>query len=97
MKLMIKQIQDTLPKLYETEDIKTDNKILQVRYLSIYSNWEWYLVEYDDISKVAFGYVMGNENEWGYFSLEEFQQINDEDLKIVRDENFKPIKFEELK
>lgn len=97
MELLPKKIEKELPELYATEHIKTEEKILQVRYLSIYTNWEWYLVEYKQEEQLAFGYVKGHENEWGYFSLKEFQEINDESLKIVRDENFTPTKFKDIK
>ncbi|MEA3352415.1 MAG: hypothetical protein U9Q33_01165 [Campylobacterota bacterium] len=90
MELLPKELEDTLPKLYDTEDILTDKKILHIRFIAIFSNWEWYLCEYDNNTKRAFGYVKGHEAEWGYFSLTEFQEINDENLKIIRDENFKP-------
>ena len=96
MILLPKELEKTLPKLYETENIKIDNKILHIRYISIYSNWEWYLIEYNPDTKIAFGYVKGFENEWGYFSLQEFQELNNENLKIIRDESFTPITFKEL-
>ena len=97
--LMTKELEEVLPKLYATENIKLEKKILQVRYRSINSNWEWYLIEYDKDKKLAFGYVIGIEKdrELGYFSLEEFQEVNEERIEIVRDTEFKAIKFKELK
>ena len=96
MELMNNEIQKDLPKLYDTENIKTEEKILKVKYISIYSDWEWYLIEYNKDTKIAFGYVIGHESEWGYFSIKEFQEINDENLSIIRDESFQEIKFKEL-
>ena len=96
--LMTKELEEVLPKLYATENIKLEEKILQVRYRSTNSNWEWYLIEYDKDKKLAFGYVIGVEDrEFGYFSLEEFQEVNEEKIEIVRDTEFKVIKFKELK
>lgn len=97
MELLPKKLEDTLPPLYATEEIKPENKILHIRYIAIFSNWEWYLCEYDKETKTAFGFVRGHEDEWGYFSLQEMQEINDENLKIIRDENFQAITFKELK
>ncbi len=94
---MTKELENILPKLYETENIKTNNKILKVRYIAVNSNWEWYLVEYNKNTKIAFGYVIGYECEWGYFSLNEFDELNKDNLSIIRDESFKEIKFKELK
>ena len=68
-----------------------------VKYIAVNSSWQWYLVEYNPDTKIAFGYVIGHEKEWGYFSLEEFQQLNNETLSIVRDESFQQKKFKELK
>jgi len=96
MELMTKELEATLPVLYETEDIKTNNKILRVKYISLHSSWEWYLVEYNKDTKIAFGYVIGHENEWGYFSLKEFQELNKDGLSIIRDKTFQPIEFMEL-
>jgi len=97
-KLMTKELEEVLPKLYATENIKLEEKILQVRYRSTNSNWEWYLIEYDKDKKLAFGYVISEEDrELGYFSLEEFQEVNEERREIVRDTEFKAIKFKELK
>ena len=94
--LMTKELEEVLPKLYATEDIKVNNKILQIKYISVKSNWEWYLVEYDKETKIAFGYIKGFENEWGYFSLKELEEINDECLSIIRDKTFQKIEFIEL-
>ncbi len=96
MKLLPKEIEQTLPKLYQTENIPTNEKILYIRYISIFSNWEWYVTEYDRDTKTFFGYVKGHEDEWGYFSLQEFEDINKENLQIIREESFKPITFKEL-
>ena len=96
MELMTKELEQTLPKLYETEDIKTNNKILRVKYIAVNSSWEWYLVEYNKDTKIAFGYVIGHEKEWGYFSLKEFQELNKDGLSIIRDKTFQPIEFMEL-
>ena len=96
MELLPKEIEDTLPTLYSTEHITINNKILHMRYISIFSNWEWYVIEYDKETKTFFGYVKGFENEWGYFSLQEFEELNNDNLQIIRDESFTTITFKEL-
>ncbi len=92
MQLMTKELQVGLPKLYDTEDTPTNDMILRIRYYDINSRWEWYLIELDTESMNCFGYVRGFENEWGYFNLEEMQNIP----SIVRDDQFIPIRFIEL-
>ena len=100
MELMPESLANTLPKLYETENIQTENKLLLVRYIAIFSNWEWLVSEYDPIEGIAFGYVisgLGSDcNEWGYFSIEELEQMNGDNLQIIREEDFQPITFKEL-
>jgi hypothetical protein len=84
---------DTFPSLYATEDLKADDKILQARFYEPSSNWVWYLTEYDPNENLAFGYVIGFEQEWGYFSLTEMQEIP----TILRDKSFVAIYFKDLK
>ena len=55
----------TLPRLYATEDVTTDNKVLQMKFMEINSGWEWYLTELDEKKKIAFGFVKGFEEEMG--------------------------------
>ncbi|MFA6138744.1 MAG: hypothetical protein WC667_11735 [Sulfurimonas sp.] len=84
---------NTFPKLYETENIKTGNKTLQMKFMEVKSGWEWYLTEFDAEEKIAFGFVKGFEKEWGYFSLTEMEDIP----TIIRDETFIKIQFKDLK
>ena len=84
--------EESYPALYKTEDIKTDEKMLYLRFYEQSSGWEWYLSEYDPDDKIAFGYVKGFESEWGYFSITEMQGIP----TIKRDYEFEPTKFKEL-
>ncbi len=93
MQFMTNEIMEGLPTLYQTEDTATDEKILIVRFYELSTGWQWFLCEYSNEDKIAFGYVMGNENEWGYFSLEEMEGIH----TILRDEEFQPIMFKDLK
>ena len=81
----------SIPILYATEDI--EEKVLLIKQLEPNTLWEWYLIEYDLQQRLAFGYVIGFEREFEYFSLEEMEAIP----TIIRDEEFKPIKFKDLK
>lgn len=98
MKLLTKEIENKLPKLYETEEVELEDKVLQVKFFTPWSNWTWYGVEYNPEDKTFYGYVQGIENEWGYFNLGELEEIKGAfGLGIERDMYFKPIKFKELK
>jgi hypothetical protein len=96
MQLLTKEIEAKLPKFYETENIPTKDKVLQVKFFHPMSNWTWYGVEYDPKSRTFFGFVQGFENEWGYFSLDELESVNVRGLGIERDMYFEPTKFQKL-
>jgi len=98
MKLLTKELEEKIPRLYTTENTPQDKKILQIKYFTPDSNWSWYVTEYDPNEKVFFGLVIGFEKEWGYFSLEELENIKGPlGLHIERDTSFKPITFKDFK
>lgn len=100
MQLINDALIQRVPKLYQSENISIKDKILQLRYYATNSSWQWFLVEYDENTEIAFGYVVGYEKEWGYFSLKEFEEINEDEssmIKIKRDTLFKPSRFSDLK
>lgn len=68
----------TLPKLYATENIPTEDKIVHLHFFI--GGSDWYAVEFDG-EDTFFGYAILNNDfhnaEWGYFSLKEL-----DDLKV---------------
>ena len=97
MKLMTEELQQTIPLLYATEDIQQNKKMLYVKLFTPDANWTWYVSEYDPNERLCFGYVLGLENEWGYFSLDELETIRGPlCLAIERDIHFTPLTFKEL-
>jgi hypothetical protein len=70
-----------IPKLYETEDIPVEKKI-------IYQKWEipqigfyWLIAEMDKKDNLAFGYANLNDDsfaEWGYIDLQDLVDNNAE-------------------
>ena len=90
-KELIQKLQ--IPKLYGTEDIPTDEKIMLLKYREPNAGWFWYLCEYDVEQRLGFGFAIGFESEWGYFSLEEMEAIH----TIIMDKEFVPIRFKDLK
>ena len=47
MKLMTKEIEKKLPKLYETENIPVEDKVAVVKYFNPCGAGTWYGIEYD--------------------------------------------------
>jgi hypothetical protein len=93
-KLLTKKILKQLPALYSGDKIPTKDKRVIVKFFTPASNWTWYVLEYDPEEQVFFGLVDGLELGWGYFSLFEFEKMNEAFYKgkskqwIERDMNF---------
>lgn len=68
MELLPDDLRLQLPKLYAQE--QTEDKIFYVKYFTPDANWTWYACEgeQEDDDFIFFGYVIGFEKEWGYFS-----------------------------
>lgn len=95
MELIPKELRDTIPKLYETED-KSD----PVAYIKLFiDGWTWYITELSIDSDICFGYVVSPfGGELGYFSLQEIQEVKGSlGIGVERDLYFKPTKLSEFK
>lgn len=83
----------SIPKTYETDNIKAADKIVHLHYF--YGDMDWYVVEKDSEEQQlqAYGYViMGGPGEWGYINIEELVSSG----KIELDFHFEPKKFSEI-
>jgi hypothetical protein len=56
------------------------------------SGWVWYATEYEPNERLFFGYVAGFEGEWGYFCLDEMEEIKAGGA-IARVDPFEPQPF----
>lgn len=93
MKLLTKKLAKTIPALYATEDIECEDKLAMVKLFHPYTNWTWYIIEYDG-QDLCFGYVVGLVSEYGYFSLAEIAAIGA--IQVERDRYFTPTRMAEL-
>ena len=99
MQLLPQRIAATLPALYTTEETPVGEKVLLVKFFDPYTQWTWYACEYDPEERIFFGYVVGQEKEWGEFSLDELESLMMLDgvtPRIERDVNFAPTSFKDL-
>jgi len=84
--------------LYSQES-NEDPEII-VKLFDAYGSATWYLTEYDPNDQIAFGYVTGlHEDEWGYVSLRELEEIRHPQLglpRIERDRHFAQAGFKEV-
>lgn len=99
MKLLTKEIISETPSLYETEEIKLEDKIVTAKFFA--GAFTWYMIEYDPNTHTAFGYVENGVvpefSEWGYFSFSEFEKHNKLKIPLIeRDLYFSPAKVKDL-
>lgn len=95
--LMPKRVAEMVPPLYATKD--EGDPIARVKLFSSVSAWTWYVTEYDPATGEAFGLVEGFADEWGYFSIPEFEALNHAKgfSVIERDEHFEPAPVHEVR
>ncbi len=89
MQLLTKELEQTFPALYANENKKPEEVKIIAKFFCPWNHWTWYATEYDSETKIFFGYVRGDANEFGYFSLDELQSVNGPfHLTIERDLHF---------
>ncbi len=95
MELIPKELRDTIPKLYETEEQKD-----LTAYIKLFiDGWSWYITELSIDDNICFGYVVSPfGSELGYFSLNEIQEVKGSlGIGVERDLSFKPVRFSAIK
>lgn len=91
MKLLTKELERKLPKLYSSS-----NKAY-VKWFTPDANWTWYVMEYDPETGDCYGYIKGSDNEMGYFNINEIKEVRGKlGLPVERDRLFETTSFEDL-
>ena len=93
MTLLTQEIRAQLPVLYATEKIANADKIAVCKLFTPDSCWTWFVCEAGtgDEADLLFGFVIGFEAEWGYFSVAELEsERGPMGLRMERDLHFKP-------
>jgi len=97
MKLLTKELIAKIPKMYETEHLEPEDKMIHAKLFTPWTTWTWYIIEFDEVDQ-CFGFVKGHESEFGYFSIRELEAITGPyGLGVERDRYFIPCRFSELK
>jgi len=97
-KLLTAEIKARMPKLYSQEKVK--DPIVQVKFFSPWSNWEWYATEGEEQNGdyLMFGLVKGFETELGYFTLTQLESVKKGGMPLIeRDMYWKPRPLSEVK
>ena len=75
-KLMTKELGDTIPAIGANENAADyDDVLAPAKFFSPYSNWNWFVTEWDAETGLCFGLVEGFEMELGYFDLTELAEV----------------------
>jgi hypothetical protein len=85
------EVKNSLPKLYSQE--QTKDPTVHLKFFCPWNQWTWFITEGEqqDDDFIFFGYVIGQEREWGYSSLNEISSlVGPGGLKIERDIHFSP-------
>jgi hypothetical protein len=96
MKLLTPELRAELPKLYAQEGNK-DPKVY-VKFFFPAGRWTWFVTEgqQEEEDFIFFGYVIGDFEEWGNFSLTELQSVSVHGLTVERDLYFKQGAFSDV-
>ena len=97
MELLTAELRARLPALYSQEH--NQDPTVHCKFFTPDSNWTWLVTEgsAEDDDFLFFGYVIGLEEEWGYFALWEMESARGPlGLAIERDLYFQPGPFSKV-
>ena len=97
MQLLPPELRSSLPPLYSQEHAK--DPVVHAKFFTPDSSWTWFVTEGGPEGEdfLFFGYVVGLEEEWGYFALSELQAVRGPlGLAVERDLEFDPGPFAEV-
>ena len=98
--LMTEKLENAIPALGATEHVADyDDVLARAKLFSPFSNWTWYIAEWDAETGQCFGLVEGLERELGYFDLTELAEttVYGGVPAVERDLYWQPITLGEIK
>ncbi len=104
---LTKEILKRLPALYSNEDSDGNSidkdPMVHVKFFNPCGSWSWFGIEYSDpapdgIPRLFYGLMHGDEDELGYFSLDELESVKGPlGIGIELDRWFHPIRLSVLR
>ena len=86
----------TIPTLYSTED--ENDPLCQLKLFTPDAQRTWYIIEMDEHQELCFGYVIGLENELGYFTMHDLGSVRGAlNLAVECDMSFTPTRLSQVK
>jgi len=77
MKLMTRELEKRFAEVGDQYDKGLD-AVVVARYFHPRSVFTWYATEFNPGDRCFYGYVCGLEDEWGHFSLDEMEGVEDQ-------------------
>jgi len=71
--LMPEELAKQVPPLGATAE--QSSPVAQVKWFTPWSNWTWYVIEYDPKHQIAYGLVEGLVTEYGDFAQKEIEEL----------------------
>ncbi|MFT3746138.1 MAG: DUF2958 domain-containing protein [Pyrinomonadaceae bacterium] len=95
MDLLTPELRAELPALYSQDGNR--DPMVYAKFFFPAGAWTWFVTEGqpENGGFLFFGYVIGQEEEWGYFSLSELQGISLHGVTVERDLYFEKAPFKE--
>lgn len=95
MNLLPPELRGSLPRLYAQQGL--EDPIVQAKFFFPCGGGTWLVTEGqpEGADFLFFGYVIGFDPEWGYFTLRELEAVDISGIVIERDLYFEPAKFSE--
>lgn len=97
MQLLTDELRAQLPALYAQENEK--DPMVYLKLFTPWAGWTWFITEgsQEEDDFIFFGFVIGQEKEWGYTSLRELESVRGPGgLTIERDLYFTPKRKSEI-
>ena len=97
MKLLTAELRARLPPLYSQE--AEQDPMVHAKFFLPGTGWTWYVTEGQerDGDFMFFGFVIGLENEFGYFLLSELESVTTRlGLHVERDLSFREGRFTDV-
>lgn len=94
-RLLDDALRSSLPGLRQQSNIA--DPIVYAKFFFPASGWTWFVTEGEAEAGdfLFYGYVIGFESEWGYFTLRELEEVEVTGLRVERDLYFEPMSFTE--
>jgi hypothetical protein len=95
--LMPPELLAEVPRLYGQVG-KGDEALVYVKWFVPWSNWTWYITEYDPEDRIGFGLCVGFAAELGNVSVDELEAIQGPvGLRVERDLYFRPATIRDVR